>query len=220
MAKLQWDQTSERLYQTGVDRGVLFPFTLGAYGAGVAWNGLTAVNENPTGAEPNDLYADNRKYLSLYSAEQFGCTIEAYTYPDEFAECDGSKAAATGLYFTQQTRKMFGFCYRTLIGNDTEGTDHGYMIHFVYGAMASPSDKGNSTVNENPDAVTLSWEVTTTPIDVQAEGYKPLAHVYIDSTKIDATKLAAIEEIIYGSDGTPGTTSRLPLPDELITLAQ
>lgn len=216
MAKLKWDQTGERLYETGVDRGVLYVYdTEGSkYGTGVAWNGLTAVNESPSGAESNPQYADNTKYLDLYSAEEFGATIEAFTYPAEFEECDGSAELAKGVTIGMQNRKMFGFCYRTLIGNDTEGTDHGYKLHLVYGAKASPSEKSRSTVNDSPEAVTFSWEVTTTPVTV--EGFKPTSHLIIDSTKADPTKLAELEKKLYGDDSAGEPT--LPLPDEVKTL--
>lgn len=222
MAKLKWDQTGERLYETGCDRGVLFPVaTGGTYGSGVAWNGLSSVNQSPSGAEATAVYADNIKYLDLMSAETFGATVEAYTYPDEFAECDGSATIAQGVTAGQQTRKMFGLSYRTLIGNDTEGTDHGYKIHLVYGAKAAPSERSYSTVNDSPEAATLSWELTTTPVDVP--GFKPTAHLEIDSTKADPEKLKELEAILYGTDagaeGTPAATEpRLPLPEEVITL--
>lgn len=217
MAKLKWDQTGERLYETGCDRGVLFPVaTGGTYGSGVAWNGLSSVNQSPSGAEATAVYADNIKYLDLMSAETFGATVEAYTYPAEFAECDGSATIAKGVTAGQQTRKMFGLSYRTLIGNDTEGTDHGYKIHLVYGAKAAPSERSYSTVNDSPEAATLSWELTTTPVDVP--GFKPTAHLEIDSTKADPTKLEALEKILYGSDEEPETQPRLPLPEEVITL--
>lgn len=216
MAKLKWDQTGERLYETGVDRGVLYVYdTEGSkYGTGVAWNGLTAVNETPSGAESNPQYADNIKYLDLYSAEEFGATIEAFTYPAEFEECDGSAELVKGVTIGMQNRKMFGFSYRTMIGNDTEGTDHGYKLHLVYGAKASPSEKSRSTVNDSPEAVAFSWEVTTTPVNV--EGFKPTAHLVIDSTKADPTKLKALEDKLYGDDSSGEAT--LPLPDEVKTL--
>lgn len=212
MSILTWDETGKKFYETGVDRGVLYSpdSSSGKYTKGVAWSGLTAVNESPSGAESTALYADNQKYLSLISAEEFGGTIEAYMYPDEFAECDGSREIAPGVFATQQTRKHFGFSYRTLIGNDTEGTDKGYKIHLVYDAVASPSEKSNSTVNDSPEAATLSWEFTTTP--VSCPGMKPTAHIVIDSTKADPTELAALEKILYGgTDSEP----RMPLPDEL-----
>lgn len=214
MPMLTWDESGKKFYETGVDRGVLYPRnTTGTYEKGVAWSGLTTVSESPSGAEANALYADNQKYLSLISAEEFSGTIEAYMYPDEFTECDGSKEIAPGVFATQQTRKHFGFSYRTLIGNDSEGTDKGYKIHLVYDATASPSEKSNSTVNDSPEALTLSWEFTTTP--VSCSGMKPTAHVVIDSTKADPTALAALEKILYGDTDTE---ARLPLPDELATI--
>lgn len=214
MSKLVWDQTGERFYETGVDHGVLYPIqTGGVYNKGVAWNGLTAVTESPSGAEANPLYADNIKYLNLVSAEEFGATIEAYTYPDEFAECDGSAALVPGVYIGQQARKTFGLSYRTVLGNDVDNNDYGYKLHLIYGALAAPSEKGYSTINDSPEAITFSWEVTTTPVSV--EGYKPTASVTIDSTKVDAEKLAALEAVLYGSESEE---ARLPLPDELITI--
>lgn len=211
MTALVWDKIGEHIYETGVDRGVLYPQANGKYSNGVAWNGLTGVTESPSGADATDIYADNQKYLSLRAAETFGATIEAYTYPDEFAECDGSAALADGVKIGQQNRKTFGFSYRTLIGNDTEGTDKGYIIHLVYGATASPSSKTHSSVNESPEAVTFSWEISTTPVNVT--GFKPTATIEIDSTKISAKALKAIEAKLYGDDtnGTP----QLPLPDEI-----
>ena len=221
MSKIVWDKTGERLYETGVKNGVLYLQTDGVYSKGVAWNGLTAVTESPSGAEATALYADDMKYLNLYSAEEFGATIEAYTYPDEFAECDGSKELVDGVVIGQQTRKVFGLCYRTVIGNDTDGEAHGYKLHIIYGAMASPSEKAYATINDSPEAITFSWEVTTTPVNVT--GAKPTASVVIDSTKADPTKLAALEVILYGKDpttegGSDGVDPRLPLPDELKTL--
>lgn len=221
MSKIVWDKTGERLYETGVKNGVLYLQTNGVYNKGVAWNGLTAVTESPSGAEATALYADDMKYLNLYSAEEFGATIEAYTYPDEFAECDGSKEIVDGVVIGQQTRKVFGLCYRTVIGNDTDGEAHGYKLHIIYGAMASPSEKAYATINDSPEAITFSWEVTTTPVNVT--GAKPTASVVIDSTKADPTKLAALEVILYGKDpttegGEDGVDPRLPLPDELKTL--
>lgn len=213
MAKLVWDQTGEREYETGCDRGVLFPYDTeqNKYGEGVAWSGLTRVNESPSGAESNPQYADNIKYLDLYSAEDFGATIEAFTYPKEFEECDGSAELTPGVTIGMQNRKMFGFSYRTLIGNDTEGTDHGYKIHLVYGAKASPSEKSRDTVNDSPEAVNFSWEVTTTPVNVT--GFKPTAHLVVNSTLVDPTKLQQFEAKLYGDDsaGTP----TLPMPDEV-----
>lgn len=221
MSKIVWDKTGERLYETGVKNGVLYLQTDGVYNNGVAWNGLTAVTESPSGAEATALYADDMKYLNLYSAEEFGATIEAYTYPDEFAECDGSKELVDGVVIGQQTRKAFGLCYRTVIGNDTDGEAHGYKLHIIYGAMASPSEKAYATINDSPEAITFSWEVTTTPVNVT--GAKPTASVVIDSTKADPTKLAALEAILYGKDpttpeGSDGVDPRLPLPDELKTI--
>lgn len=219
MAKLVWDQTGERLYETGTDHGVLYPALdtvsdpTKPYDNGVAWNGLTAVNENPSGAEPTALWADNIKYLNLMSAEDFGFTIEAYTYPTEFEQCDGSRELATGVTIGQQPRKMFGFCYRTLIGNDQQSNDHGYKLHLVYGCLASPSAKNYQTVNDSPEAITFSWEVTTTAVDVT--GFKPTALVVVDSTKTDAAKLAALEDILYGNGNT---AARLPLPNEVVTI--
>lgn len=218
MSKLVWDQTGERYYETGVKMGVLYPQSAsGTYPKGVAWNGLTAVTESPSGAEATPLYADDVKYLNLYSAEEFGATIEAYTYPDEFAECDGSAELTTGVTIGQQKRKAFGLCYRTTIGNDTDGNDHGYKIHIIYGAMASPSEKAYATINDSPEAITFSWEVTTTPVSVS--GFKPTASVTIDSTKVDGTKLKQLEAILYGDNGSSSAgEARLPLPDEIVTL--
>ena len=216
MSKLVWDKTGERYYETGVKNGVLYIPTEGVYSKGVAWNGLTAVTESPSGAEATALYADDMKYLSLYSAEEFGATIEAYTYPDEFAQCDGSAELAKGVSIGQQTRKTFGLCYRTTVGNDTNGNDYGYKLHMIYGCMASPSEKAYATINDSPDAITFSWEVTTTPVSVA--GFKPTASITIDSTKADPTKLAELEDILYGKDGKPGSEARLPLPDEIKTL--
>ena len=218
MSKLVWDQTGERYYETGVKMGVLYPQSdSGTYPKGVAWNGLTAVTESPSGAEATPLYADDVKYLNLYSAEEFGATIEAYTYPDEFAECDGSAEIATGVTIGQQNRKAFGLCYRTTIGNDTDGNDHGYKLHIIYGAMASPSEKAYATINDSPEAITFSWEVTTTPVSVS--GFKPTASVTIDSTKVDGTKLKQLEAILYGDNGSSSAgEARLPLPDEIVTL--
>lgn len=213
MSKLVWDQAGERYYETGVKMGVLYVQSAGAYPKGVAWNGLTAVTESPSGAEATPLYADDIKYLNLMSAEEFGVTIEAYTYPDEFAECDGSAALATGVYIGQQARKTFGLCYRTSLGNDTDGADHGYKLHMIYGALAAPSEKAYATNNDSPEAITFSWEVTTTPVNVT--DHKPTACVTIDSTKADKAKLAALEAILYGGESTE---ARLPLPDEIAEL--
>lgn len=213
MSKLVWDQVGERLYETGTKKGVLYPFESNAYAKGVAWNGLTAVTESPSGAEATAIYADDIKYLNLRSAEEFGATIEAYTYPDEFAECDGSAYIAPGIKIGQQKRKMFGFSYTTTLGNDTEGDDHGYKIHLVYGATASPSEKSYQTINDSPEAITFSWEVATTPVEVK--GFKPTATLEIDSTKVAADKLTALEDILYG---TENAEPRLPLPDEVVAL--
>ena len=212
MAKITWDGTGERIYETGVDHGVLYSYgeSTAPYGTGVAWNGLTNVSESPSGAEPSPIYADNIKYVNLMSAEEFGATIEAYTYPVEFAECDGSKELAPGVYAGQQARKTFGLSYRTKIGNDVDGEDHGYKLHLIYGALAAPSEKAYATVNDSPEAITFSWEITTTPVPVT--GGKPTACITIDSTKADPTKLAALEKILYG-DGATGP--KLPLPDEV-----
>ena len=213
MSKLTWDASGERLYETGVKQGVLYVMNNNVYGNGVAWNGLTAITESPSGAESTPLYADDIKYLDLRSTEEFGATIEAYTYPDEFAACDGSASLADGVSIGQQARKMFGLCYRTTVGNDTDGTDHGYKLHLIYGATASPSEKAYETINDSPEAITFSWEITTTPVSVT--GFKPTASITIDSTKADPTCLAALEEKLYGGTSTEPT---LPLPDEVKTI--
>ena len=213
MAKLVWDQAGERYYETGVKMGVLYPQEGGAYPKGVAWNGLTAVTESPSGAEASPLYADDIKYLNLMSTEEFGATIEAYTYPEEFAACDGSAAIAAGVYIGQQKRNTFGLCYRTVLGNDLESNDYGYKLHIIYGCLAAPSEKAYATVNDSPEAITFSWEVSTTPVSVT--GAKPTASVCIDSTKVNADKLAALEAILYGSESEE---ARLPLPDEIAEL--
>lgn len=211
MPKLVWDKTGERYYETGVKQGVLYPIdNKGTYPKGVAWNGLTNVTESPSGAEATALYADDIKYLNLISTEEFGGTIEAYTYPDEFAECDGSASLATGVYIGQQPRKTFGFSYRTTLGNDVDNNNYGYKLHLVYGALASPSEKAYATINDSPEAITFSWEFSTTPVNVT--GFKPTACITIDSTKVDAEKLTALEKILYGDDETE---ARLPLPDEV-----
>jgi len=216
MSKLVWDQTGERFYETGVNQGVLYiRGEGGTYPKGVAWNGLISVTESPSGAEPTPIYADNIKYLNLMSTEEFGATIEAYTYPDEFAQCDGSAEIATGVMIGQQNRKVFGLSYKTTLGNDIDGTDYGYKLHLIYGALAAPSEKGYSTINDSPEAITFSWEVATTPVSVT--GFKPTASITIDSTKADPTKLAALEDILYGSEESE---ARLPLPDEVATLME
>lgn len=221
MAKLKWDQNGERVYETGVDKGVLYVIeNNGNYGNGVSWNGLTEVAETPSGGESNKQYADNRVYANLKSNEEFGGTINAFTYPDEFEVCDGS-AVINGVSISQQARRSFGFSYRTLLGNDTEGTEYGYKTHLVYGAEANPSEKTRSTVNDSPEAATLSWEFTTTAIDVPGTNpatgkpFRPTAHLIIDSTKTSAAALAALEDILYG---TEGADSRLPLPEEVLAI--
>ena len=217
MAKLVWDQAGERFYETGIKMGVLYPLsTSGEYDKGVAWNGLTGVTESPSGAEATALYANDSKYLTLYSVEEFGATIEAYTYPDEFAACDGSAELTEGVTVGQQERQTFGLCYRTVVGNDVKGDENGYKIHIIYGAKASPSEKAYATINDSPEAITFSWEVTTTPVTVA--GMKPTASITIDSTKADTTKLAALEKILYGSDDESSTEARLPMPDEIAEL--
>ena len=214
MSKIVWDAIGEHTFETGVRNGVLYlKNTEGVYDNGVAWNGLTSVSESPEGAEPTDLYADDVKYLTLMSAENFKATIEAYTYPVEFEECDGSATIAKGVVIGQQPRKPFGLCYRTAIGNDTDGNEHGYKLHIVYGCQASPSEKQYSTINDSPEAITFSWEVNTTPVNVN--GKKPTATLIIDSTKADKAKLTALEAILYGSEQAE---PRLPLPDEIATL--
>lgn len=213
MARLVWDNTGERFYETGVKNGVLYPVVNGAYPKGVVWNGLTSVSESPSGGDPNNIYADDIKYLSLRGAEEFGATVEAYTYPDEFAECDGSASVATGVSIGQQTRKPFGLCYRTTLGNDVDMNDHGYKLHLIYNATASPSERQYQTINDSPEAITFSWEMTTTPVPVT--NYKPTACLTIDSTKADAAKLADLEDILYG---TENTDPRMPLPEEVIEL--
>ena len=207
MAVLEFDKLGEHIYETGVEKGVLYPFAAGAYGTGVAWNGLINVTESPSGAEPTPLYADNIKYLNLMSVEEFGASIEAYTYPDEFAECDGSAVLGVGVSIGQQTRKPFGLCYKTKIGNDILGEDYGYKLHLIYGCMAKPSEKAHATTSDSPEAATFSWELTTTPIAVP--GFKPTASLTIDSTKVKAAKLAAIEAKLYGTTD-PNTISEEP----------
>jgi hypothetical protein len=213
MAKIVWDKTGERFYETGVKNGVLYVKDKDAYGTGVAWNGLTAVTESPSGAEASPLYADDIKYLNLISAEEFGATIEAYTYPDEFMECDGSAALVEGAYIGQQPRKTFGLCYRTTLGNDVANDSYGYKLHLIYGALAAPSEKAYATINDSPEAITFSWEVSTTPVPVT--GHKPTASLIIDSTKVGAEKMAALEAVLYGGESAE---ARLPLPDEVKTI--
>ncbi|QJD49601.1 major tail protein [Gordonia phage Secretariat] len=221
MTEIKWDTAGDRLYETGVDHGVLYiPDNTGAYAVGYAWNGLTSVSESPSGAEANPQYADNIKYLNLISAEEFGATIEAFTYPDAFAQCDGT-AIIGGVQIAQQTRKSFGFSYRTLIGNDIVGTDFGYKLHLVYGCDAAPSEKSRSTVNDSPEAATFSWEITTNPVPVAGinaatgKPYRPTAHVTIDSTKVNPADMAALEAILYGS---ADTEPRMPMPEEVLSL--
>lgn len=214
MPAIKWDQTGQRLYETGVDHGVLYiPDESSDYVGGVAWNGLTGVTESPSGAEANPIYADNKKYLNLYSAEEFGASIEAFTYPEEFELCDGTAELSPGVTIGQQSRKAFGLSYRTLIGNDVEGTDHGYKLHMIYGAMAAPSEKAHTTVNDSPEALTFSWELTTTAVEV--EGFKPSASLTVNSTKVDPAGLAALEAVLYGAEIEE---PRLPLPDEVAQL--
>lgn len=219
---LTWDGVGERFYETGTKMGVIYPQnSLGLYSKGYAWNGLTAVTESPSGADATALYADDIKYLNLRATEEFGATIEAYSYPDVFAECDGTAIPVQGVYLGQQVRKPFGFTFRSTLGNDTESNDYGYKLHLIYNATASPSERSYSTINDSPDAISFSWELTTTPINVT--GYKPISNIVIDSTKVDATKLAALEQILYGTPagegGTPAAVdARLPLPDEVISI--
>lgn len=214
MTKIVWDKIGEHYYETGVDHGVLYPIQANnTYSLGVGWNGLTGVTQSPSGAEETKLFADNIKYLSLRSAEEFGATVTCYTYPDEWEACDGSASIATGVHVGQQARKTFGLSYRTLIGNDTEGTDHGYKIHLIYGATASPSERAYASVNDSPEAIEFSYELSTVPVEVP--GYKPTAHLEVDSTKADAAKLTALETILYGSETAE---PRLPLPQEVMEL--
>jgi hypothetical protein len=214
MAKLAWDQTGERVFETGVDHGVLFiPDTNGVYNEGVAWNGLVTVTESPSGAESNKQYADNQVYLNLISAEEFGATIEAYTYPDEFAQCDGSATPSPGVSVGQQSRRSFGLVYRTRVGDDVAGTDAGYKLHLIYGATAAPSERAYTTINDSPEAITFSWDLTTAP--VQVTGLKPTASLTVDSTKVDATALTNLENLLFG---TVGVDPRLPMPDEVLSV--
>lgn len=226
MPRLKWDQIGERFYETGVSKGVLYPQDAnGSYPKGVAWNGLTSISESPSGADSNPLYADDIKYLDLRSAEEFGATIEAYTYPDEFAACDGSAEPTEGVIIGQQNRTPFGLCYKTVLGNDTKNNDYGYLLHIIYNATASPSERSYQTINDSPEAITFSWELTTTPVAVK--GFKPTAYLRINSTKVNAEKLTALENILYGTDAVEAdaqngieaaeaTEARLPLPDEII----
>ena len=227
MRLIQWDLTGERFFETGISKGVLYPQVSGAYPKGVAWNGLTAVNESPSGAEPTPMYADNIKYLNLMSNEEFGATIEAYTYPSEFEACDGSASIAKGVLAGQQKRSEFGLAYKTNVGNDEDGDSHGYKIHLVWGALAAPTDKSYSTINDTPEGITFSWELTTTPVELT--GFKPTASLTIDSRTVNAAELAAFEEILYGTAEIPAVEeppsakvdaveARLPLPNELLTL--
>lgn len=224
MAKITWDKTGEHYYEVGVDRGVLYPMKSNGsgYDKGVAWNGLTGVSEKPSGAESSDQYADNVKYLSIRSAEKFDATIEAFTYPDEFGACDGTAELTTGVKVGQQTRKAFGLSYRTMLGNDTQGNDHGYLIHLIYGASAAPSEKGYSTVNDSIEPIKFSWEISTVPVPV--EGKKPTSTLVINSTK--AKNIKNLEDYLYGTDAGSGVSSvttgdpQLPLPDKVKTLLQ
>ena len=214
--RLTWDDAGKRLYETGVKQGGLYPQDdNGAYPKGVAWNGLTAVTESPEGAEPTPLYADDIKYLNLLSTEEFKATVEAYTYPDEFAECDGSGSLVEGVTIGQQDRKTFGLSYRTSLGNDVKGNEYGYKLHIVYGCLAAPSEKAYATVNDSPEAITFSWEVSTTPVNVT--GFKPTASLVLDSVKLGAAKMKAIEDVLYGSSAAE---ARLPLPDEIKSIIE
>lgn len=231
MSKIKWDQTGERQFETGVSSGAFYPQnSTGAYAVGYAWNGLTAVSEKPSGAEASPLYADNIQYLNLMSAEKFGATVEAFMYPEEFMECDGSAEIAAGITIGQQNRKAFGLAYKTLIGNDIDGQDHGYKLHLVYGCLAAPSEKNFQTVNENPEALTFSWELSTTPVDVTVTKggtsvVKKTATLTIDSTKVDAAKLAELELELFGRDRVESATTpvteiiaHLLLPDEVAAI--
>ena len=213
--RLVWDAVGERLFETGVKQCVLYPIDKisGTYNKGVAWNGVTSVSESPSGAEATDLYADDAKYLSLLSAETFGCTVEAYTYPEEFEACDGTAQLTPGVTIGQQARSVFGLCYRTTVGNDVDGNDHGYKLHIIYGCKATPSEKSYSSINDSPEAITFSWTVNTTPVSV--EGFKPTASLVIDSTKVDKAKLSKLEDVLYGSESAD---PRLPLPNEIVTI--
>lgn len=219
--RIVWDKTGERFYETGVEKGVLYQYSEGNYSKGVAWNGLTAVNENPSGGEPTALWADNIKYVNVMSTEELGVTIEAYTYPDEFKACNGEGEMSEGVSIGQQTRSMFGLSYVTKLGNDTKGQDFGYKIHLIYGCMASPSEKSYETTDDSVEAMTFSWEVSTTPVEVASGKFKPTASITIDSSKVDAGKLKKLEDLLYGTDaGGSGsaTEPKLPLPDEVATI--
>lgn len=214
--RLTWDDAGKRLYETGVKQGVFYPQDdNGTYQKGIAWNGLTAVTESPEGAEPTPLYADDIKYLNLLSTEEFKATVEAYTYPDEFAECDGSGSLVEGVTIGQQDRKPFGLSYRTSLGNDVKGNEYGYKLHIVYGCLAAPSEKAYATVNDSPEAITFSWEVSTTPVNVT--GFKPTASLTLNSVKLGATKMKAIEDVLYGSSTAE---AHLPLPDEIKSIIE
>ena len=214
MPKLVWDQTGEKLYETGVKNCALYVMDENnKYGKGVAWNGISSISESPSGAEPTAIYADDVKYLNLYSAEEYAATVEAYTYPDEFAQCDGSAEIATGISIGQQSRKTFGLAYVTTLGNDTENNDYGKKIHVIYGAKAAPSEKGYATINDSPEAITFSWSLSTTPVNVT--GFKPTASVVIDSTKVSAENLKKLEDALFGSETAD---AKLLLPDEIIAL--
>lgn len=218
MAAIVWDKSGERTYETGIDHGVLYPYNkeTHAYDKGVAWNGLTAVTESPSGAEASAQYADNIKYLNMVSAEEFSATIEAFIYPDEFGECDGTVEVATGVKISQQNRKTFGLTYRTVFGNDTDANDYGYKLHLIYGALAAPSEKAYTTINDSPEAISFSWDVSTTPVNVT--GFKPTSLIVIDSTKVNKAKLQALEKVLYGSGEGAGTNPRLPMPDEVVNM--
>jgi hypothetical protein len=224
MARLKWDQTGEKFYETGVKNCILYVFTkssdgkTGTYGTGVAWNGITAITESPSGAEASPLYADDIKYLNLMSNEEFGATVEAYTYPEEFGACDGSAAIADGVFIGQQTRKTFALCYRTVVGNDVDSNDYGYKLHIIYGCLAAPSEKAYATINDSPEAITFSWELTTTPVEV--DGFKPTACVTIDSKKVTEENMKKLEDKLYGTDGDgdTGTEPTLLMPNEIIKL--
>lgn len=213
MSKLVWDQIGERLYETGVEKVAIYPMAGAAYPKGAAWNGVTALNLTPSGAEPTNLYANNSKYIALLSAEELGFTLEAYTYPEEFAACDGQVEIAPGVYAAQQSRTPFGLVAKTIVGNDSEMNKHGYKLHILYGCQASPSEKAYATINDSPEAATMSWEGTTTPVSVN--GHQPTSYICIDSTKVDATKLAELEAVLYGTDEAEAS---LPLPDAIASM--